>query len=239
MKTIVNDQLIARRARLGKIFTFAGLGLLLIGLIVSLTMTQTSFLLVSFGCLLGGIVASSIGTVNMNRWIREPRADQVLARGLKGFDDRYRLYNYVLPAPHVLLTPTGLYVLTAMLQEGAIRYEGGKWRRNFSLGRAIRFLGDEGLGRPFAIADSEVLAMQRFLEQNEAADGVGIENVLVFVHPKAQVEVHEPPRPVIMPKDLKRTIRGSQNKLSPDRYRRLQELFESNVALESVQRRKK
>ena len=230
MKIIVNDQLIARRARLGKILTFGGLGLLLIGLIISMTMAPSSFILVSLGCLLGGIIASSIGTVNMNRWIREPRADQVLARGLKGFDDRYLLYNYTLPAPHVLLTPTGLYVLTAMLQEGAIRYEDGKWHRNFSLGRAIRFLGDEGLGRPFAVGDNEVLAMQRFLEQNELAEGVEIENVLVFVHPKAQVDVHEPPRPVIMPKDLKRAIRGGQNKLSPDRYRRLQELFESQVA---------
>jgi len=229
MKIIVNDQLIARRGRLGKIFTFGGLGLLLVGLIISLIMTQPSFFLVSLGCLLGGIIASSIGTVNMNRWVREPRADQVLARGLKGFDDRYRLYNYTLPAPHVLLTPTGLYVLTAMLQEGAIRYEDGKWHRAFSLGRAIRFLGDEGLGRPFATGDNEVLAMQRFLEQHEVAEGVEIENVLVFVHPKTQVDIHEPPRPVVMPKDLKRAIRSGQNKLSPDRYRRLQELFENQA----------
>jgi hypothetical protein len=227
MKIIVNDQLIARRARIGKIFTFGGLGLLLVGLIISLVMTQAGMFLVSLGCLLGGIIASSIGTVNMNRWVREPRADQVLARSLKGFDDRYRLYNYTLPAPHVLLTPSGLYVLTAMLQEGAIRYENGKWHRAFSLGRAIRFLGDEGVGRPFAVGDNEVLAMQRFLEGHEVADGVEIENVLIFVHPKAQVEVHEPPRPVITPKDLKRAIRSGQSRLSPDRYRRLQELFES------------
>ncbi len=45
MKITVNDQLVARRARLGKIFTFAGLGLLLVGLIISLTMTQGSYFL--------------------------------------------------------------------------------------------------------------------------------------------------------------------------------------------------
>ena len=229
MKIIVNDQLIARRARLGKILTFVGLGLLLTGLIISMTMAPASFFLVSLGCLLGGIIASSIGTINMNRWMREPRADQVLARALKGFDDRYRLYSYTLPAPHVLLTPAGLYVLTAMRQEGMIRYEDGKWHRNFSLGRAIRFLGEEGLGRPFAMGDNEVQAVQRLLEQHEAADGVEIENLLVFVHPKAQVEVVEPPRPVLMPKDLKRAIRSDQKKLSPDRYRRLQELFEGQA----------
>ncbi len=230
MKIIVNDQLVARRARMGKIFTYVGLGLLLVGLIISLVMTQVSFLFVSFGCLVAGVIASSIGTANMNRWFREPRADQVLARSLKGLDDRYRLYSYTLPAPHVLLTPTGLYVLTAMLQEGKISYDGGRWRRDFSLGRAIRFMADEGLGRPFAVGDSEVLAMQQFLEKNEAAEGVEIENVLVFVHPKVQVDVHEPLRPVLLPKDLKSAIRGTKNKLSPERYRRLQKLFEGEAA---------
>jgi len=150
-----------------------------------------------------------------------------LTRGLKGFDDRYRLYNYTLPAPHVLLTPTGVYVLLGMLQDGVIRNAVGKWHRNFSLGRVIRFLGEEGLGRPFALGDKEVQAMQRFLEEHDVADGVEIENVLVFVHPKAQVEAQDPPRPVLMPKDLKRAIRSDQKKLSTDRYRRLQELFES------------
>lgn len=229
MKIVVNDQLVARRARLGKIFTYVGLGLLLAGLIISLLVKQMSFIFVSFGCLVAGVIASSIGTANLNRWFREPRADQVLARSLKGLDDRYRLYSYTLPAPHVLLTPSGLYVLTAMLQEGKIRYENGRWHRDFSAGRALRFMADEGLGRPFAVGDNEVLVMQQFLEKNEAAEGVEIENVLVFVHPKAQVDVQEPPRPALMPKDLKSAIRGSKHKLSPDRYRRLLELFESQV----------
>jgi len=69
MKIIVNDQLIARRARLGKILTFAGLGLLLVGLIISMTMAPAGFILVSLGCLLGGIIASSIWVINMIRWV--------------------------------------------------------------------------------------------------------------------------------------------------------------------------
>ena len=121
MQNIVNETRIARGARIGKIGTFAGLGFLVLGLIVSLTLQATGLLWVSFVCLLLGILVSSVGTMNMNRWVREPRADQALTQGLKGFDDRYRLYSYFLPAPHVLLGPTGLYVLTKMGQDGAIR----------------------------------------------------------------------------------------------------------------------
>jgi hypothetical protein len=230
MKIIVNDRLVASRARLGKIATLFGLGLLVVGLIVSLVLPQVPYFWVSLGCLLGGIVASSIGGANLARWVRQPRADQVLARSLKGFDDRYQLYNYTLPAPHVLLTPVGLYVLTAMSQEGVIRYQGGKWHRDFSLARIFRFMVDEGLGQPFAQADDEVRALQRFLTKNEMDDGIEIENLVIFVHPKAQLLVEEPPRPVLMPKDLKKAIRSDQKKLSADRYRRLQELFAGQVA---------
>jgi hypothetical protein len=230
MKIIVNDSLIARRARLGKIATLVGLGLLVVGLIVSLVLPQAPYFWVSLGCLLGGIVASSIGGANMSRWVREPRADQVLARSLKGFDDRYHLYNYTLPAPHVLLTPIGLYVLTAMNQEGVIRYQGGKWHRDFNPARLLRFMVDEGLGQPFVQADDEVRALQRFLAANELEDGVEIESLVVFVHPKAQLVVEDLPRPALMPKDLKKAIRSDQKKLPADRYRRLQELFDGQVA---------
>jgi hypothetical protein len=163
----------------------------------------------------------------MNRWVREPRSDQALAQGLKGFDDRYRLYNYVLPAPHVLLSPTGLYVLTALGQDGVIRYEGDRFRRDFSPGRLLRFMVDEGLGKPFAEADSQVQALQRFLAEHDGDGEVEIQNVVVFYNPRADLIVTDPVRAVTNPKGLKRAIRKQQSdKLSSDQYRRLQALFE-------------
>lgn len=231
MQNIVNEQRIARGARVGKIATFAGLGFLLAGLIISLVMQASPLLWLSFLCLLLGLVVSSVGTLNMNRWMREPRADQALEKGLKGFDNRYRLYNHFLPAPHVLLGPTGLYVLTALGQDGVIRYQGDKFRRDFSLGRLLRFMADEGLGRPFAEADSQVGALQKLLEANDAAEGVEIENILVFYNPRAELDVSEPPRPVVDAKGLKKEIRKQKDrKLSESQYRRLQELFDQAVA---------
>lgn len=231
MQSITNDRLITSRSRLGKIATFVGLGFLIGGLIVSLRLQQSPWFWISFGCLLLGLLVSSVGTFNMNRWVREPRADQALAQGLKGFDDRYRLYNYLLPAPHVLLSPVGLFVLTAMGQDGVIRYEGDRFRRNFSLGRAIRFMADEGLGRPFAEAEGQVQAMIQLLEAHNVGEDVEIQNVVVFYNPRAQLLIQDPPRPVANPKGLKKAIRKLQTeKLSGTQYRQLQELFDGAIA---------
>jgi len=231
MQIIVNEVRVARGARIGKIGTFAGLGFLVGGLIVSLSLPE--MLWVSFVCLLLGILISSVGTMNMNRWVREPRADQALAQGLKGFDDRYRLYSYFLPAPHVLLSPSGLFVLTTMGQDGGIRYDGTKFRRDFSPARLLRFMADEGLGKPFADADSQVRSVQKLLDEQEAGEGVEIQNVVVFYNPRAQLTISDPPRPVVTQKALKKALRKQSSeggtKLSGAQYRELRDLFDGVV----------
>jgi hypothetical protein len=231
MQNIVNEVRVSRGARLGKIATFGGLGFLVVGLIVSLVMQNSPVLFVAFLCLLLGLIVSTVGTSNMNRWVREPRADQSLAQGLKGFDERFRLYNYFLPAPHVLLAPTGLWVLTALGQDGVIRFEGGKFHRKKTLGRALRFMADEGLGRPFAEADSQVQALRALLDKSGVGEGVEIQSILVFYNPRAELVVSEPPRPVTNSKGLKRALRRQPGeKLSGEQYRSLQELFDQATA---------
>jgi len=232
MQNLVNQPRVVRGARIGKIATFGGLGFLVVGLIISVAMQASPLLWLSFVCLLLGLLVSSVGTLNMNRWVREPRADQALAGGLKGFDDRYLLYNYYLPAPHVLLSPVGLYVLTAMGQDGIIRFEGEKLRRDFSIKRLVFFMADEGLGRPFAEADSQVQALRKFLDANGAGEGVEIQNVVVFYHPRAQLSVSEPPRPIANPKGLKKALRTAHSPgegLSGSQYRQLRELFDQAI----------
>ena len=231
MQNIVNEVRVVRGARLGKVATFSGLGFLVLGLIISLVLQQSAIFWLSVLCLLLGLVVSTIGTSNMNRWVREPRADQALAQGLKGFDERFRLYSYYLPAPHVLLAPTGLWVLTAMGQDGVVRFEEGKFHRKFSLGRAIRFMADEGMGRPFAEADSQVQALRALMDKSGVGEGIEIQNILVFYHPRAELIVSEPPRPITNPKGLKRALRRQPGeKLSGEQYRSLQELFDQAIA---------
>ena len=231
MKTIVDEYRIARGARLGKIATFGGLGLLVVGLVVSLVFQQSPLLLFSFVFLVLGLVVSSIGTLNMGRWVREPRADQALAQALRGYDDRYRLYSYMLPAPQVLLSPVGLYVLTAMGQDGKIRYEADRFQRDFSVVRLLRFLAEEGMGKPFAEGDSQVAALREYLAEHDLHEDVEIQNVVVFYNPRAELTVSSPPRPVANPKGLKKAIRKiGSDKLSGPLYQQIGELFDENIA---------
>jgi hypothetical protein len=231
MENIVNTDKVERGARIGKIASFVGFGLLVAGLIASLIRQAPSLIWVSFGFLIAGIVVSSIGTMNMNRWVKEPRADQALARGLKGFDDRYRLYNYILPARHVLLSPAGLIVLTALGQDGVIRYDGEKFKRDFSAGRLLRFMADEGLGKPFAEAESQVKALRAYLDEHSVPSSGGgeveINSILVFYSPNVELVLDDTTAPVTVPKGLKKIIRRQDGALKGKVYDELRELFEA------------
>jgi hypothetical protein len=230
MQNVLNEARIEKGARIGKIATFAGLGFLGAGLVISLVLQASSLIWISFACLLLGLLVSTIGTMNMNRWVREPRADQAMVQALKGFDDRYRLYNYYLPAPHVLLSPLGLTVITAMGQDGVIRFEGGKFHRNFSVLRLLRFMAEEGMGKPFAEADAQVEAVQKLLDEEGLGDEVEIKSVVLFHSPKAELQITAPPRPITDTKGLKKAIRKIQsNRLPEDLYLEIGTLFDRDV----------
>jgi hypothetical protein len=227
MKSIVNERLVRRRANLGKWALFGGMGVLAVGFVLSLF--RQGSLGWMLGCLVLGWLLSTIGSANTMRWTRRPRADEVIAQAIKGFDDRYRLYHYVLPAPHVLLSPAGLFVLTAMRHEGRIRYEDGKWRRDFSLWRAVRFMTEEGLGRPNSLTAAEAADLQKWLDQQEDLPEVEIHSALVFVHPAVELDARDAPQPALLPNDLKRLLstHRTRSPLGKKEYYQFRRLFES------------
>lgn len=234
MKNIVDERKVERGARIGKIATFAGLGILLGGMILSLVVQNLSAIWLAFGCLLVGLVVSSIGTLNMNRWVRQPRADQALAQGMKGFDDRYRLYNYVLPVPHVLLSPVGLFVVRALGHDGSIRYDGTRFRRGWTPARLLRLMADEGLGRPLEELDRQIASLQQLLEAHGSGPELDIQGIIVFYNPRVQLEVTDPPLPIIDPRGLKKAIRRQgDEKLSNRQYNELQSILDQAAGEEA------
>jgi hypothetical protein len=196
--------LIKNRARLGRVASFAGLAVLVLGLVASLS---PQWLLASFGCLFVGFVLSQVGLYHATRWVKEPRADQTLIKILKGFDDRYRLYNYVLPAPHVLLTPFGLCVIIPRDQAGKVRCEGEKWHHESGWKRILRLFGQEGLGNPTKETQTEVKKFRRFLAQRLPDEEVPVEGVVVFTNPQGELEVENPAVPVLDGKEFKSFLR--------------------------------
>jgi hypothetical protein len=91
-------------------------------------------------------------------------------------------------------------------------------------------MADEGLGKPFAEADEQVNALQQYLVEHSADGDIEIQNVLVFYNPGVQLDISDPPRPVVVPKGLKRVIRKQQTEsLSATQQRELRELFEAKI----------
>jgi hypothetical protein len=224
MKVIINEKLVKRQATIGKWASLIGMGALLGGLVVSYRWPNQ--LTISFGCLIVGFMLASIGTYNMNRWVKEPRADQALDRALKGLDNKHFLYHYTLPATHVLLAPSGLFVFTVKDHYGEIRCEGEKWRHKFNWGRLLFFFGKEGLGNPTREVRGEMGRLRRFLDSRLPEADMPIEGLIVFTNPRARLELIDPAVPVVSSKKLKTFLRQLKKKRIPAEQRKeLAEIF--------------
>jgi hypothetical protein len=225
MKVITNEKLVKRQAAIGKWASLIGMGALLGGLVVSYRWPNQ--LTVSFGCLIVGFMLASVGTYNMNRWVKEPRADQALTNALKGFDNKHFLYHYTLPAAHVLLAPSGLFVFTVKGHHGEIRCEGEKWHHKFNWGRLLLFFGQEGLGNPTREVGGEIGRLRRFLDGRLPEADVLIEGLIVFTNPRARLELIDPAVPVVSSNKLKAFLRQRKKKrISAEQCKELAEIFE-------------
>jgi hypothetical protein len=225
MKVILNEKLVKRQSAIGKWASLIGMGTLLAGLVVSYR--WPSLITASFGFLIVGFMLASVGTYNMSRWVKQPRADQALTRALKGFDNKHLLYHYTLPAAHVLLAPSGLFVFTVKDHHGEIRCEGEKWHHKFNWGRLLLFFGQEGLGNPTREVRGEVERLRRFLDSRLPDADVPVEGFIVFTNPRAKLELIDPAVPVISSNKLKTHLRQLKNKrISAEQRQELADIFE-------------
>jgi hypothetical protein len=197
---------------------------LILGLVVSLF---PQWLLASFGCLLVGFLLSQVGIYNASRWVKQPRADQTLDKILKGLDDRYQLYNYVLPASHVLLAPFGLCVIEPRQQGGSVRCQGEKWHHRIGWRRLLYIFGQEGLGNPTKEVQAEVKRLRRFLARRLPDDDVPIEGVVVFTNPRVNLETENPTVPVLDGKQFKSFLRdlSKERPIPASQWKQLAEIL--------------
>ncbi len=210
MRIYRNDQFIRRRAKIGRYAFFGGSGVLILGLIISFT-SQTNLALfpLSFLCLIIGFILTQISVYYGGRYARQNRPDEVLAKALKGFDDRYTLFQYATPATNVMFTPNACYAFAVKMQSGTIIYENGKWKHK--VGGARRFFlafNQDSLGNPAREAEIEANALRRFLTKHLPDVEVPVQPVIVFGSDQAEVEANESPIPTMHVKKLKDWLRG-------------------------------
>jgi len=223
MRSVTNHQLLESRTRWTKILSLVGLGALMAGIFLAGRSPLLSWIF-----LLIGLIAASIGANFSARYLREPKSEEILDRMLRGFDDRHVLYNFVLPIPHLFLTPIGPWILWVKKQPGEITYDGRKWRHKFSLGRLLGFFSEPSLGNPTKELQAEI---EYFRERLSEAVGeeIPVYGVVVFTDPKARLRVTNPPLPVVAVERLKEWMRRelkSHPTLPPQTRKRLQEILD-------------
>jgi hypothetical protein len=234
MKIITNEEFIQRRVKIARWTGLIGMGVLLLGLLASF---NQQYFYWSLPALVIGFVMANVSSFNANRYLKGPRPDQVLAKVLRGFDNNYRLFSYTAPIPFVLLTPSRVYALTIKLQDGLIRRQGKRWRREFSLRRFFFFFGEEALGNPPREARAEAGRLSRALVKVLGEDAPPVEPLVVFTHPNARLEGVPDPQgeeadvPALTGNDLKKYLRAQPKggAFSADFQRRLSDLLQGDA----------
>jgi len=231
MKIVANEKLIRRNATLGQIASISSL-VILIGSFV-LSFQRPDLFVIAYGGLLLGFVLTQMGIYYGSRWGRSPRPDELINQALKGMDDRYALYHYILPAAHVLIGPAGVWVFLPKQQVGKVTYEKNRWRikgGGFIQGY-LRIFGQEGIGRPDLEVASEVEAAQKYFKKKLPDDELPeIQPALVFTHPKVEIEADAAPVPTLYASQLKEFIRKTAKgkTLPPETVKMLQKTVDNS-----------
>jgi hypothetical protein len=224
MRTTTNEEMVLRGSRLGQLASLIAAVLVFAGLIVSFT--EYKVMVLVFIAL--GVVMYTVGSRGQEQATREPQFVHRLAETLSEFDDRYHMYNHVLPADHVLLTPQGVFVLILRGLDGRIRCFKDKWVRDVTLRRALRFFTEESLGNPTKEMHQEVERLRKYIEEHAPHLMVDIEGCVVFVNPQAHLEVTTASVPVLPLRRLKSYVRraSAPTEMPPETLSALAELFE-------------
>ncbi len=208
MKIVSNDKLIKRNSTIAKVTFFASLFVFGIGLIVSFQRPDDPRILsYTMGALILGFTFSQVSIYYQNRYGKRPRPDEQITAALKGLDDKFTLYHYTSPVPHLLVGPSGVWGLLPYSQGGTITYEKDRWKQKGG-SFMLKLFGGEGLGRPDLEAGGYLRDIQNSLQKGLSEQPLPpIRMALVFTNPKVQIEAEDPPIPTVASKKIKELVR--------------------------------
>lgn len=240
-QVVTNTPLVERNAKIGKILTTGSLLVILAPLAITFPALfsgknelPTESLLIMYSALIVGLILSNVGGYFLNRW--GFKYYEQLEKALKGTDKRYRLYNYSLPVPNVLLTPYGATVLLMKNLEGQIYVNSNGWRMNIGLMRFLRWFSSEQLRDPTKDLQTQIDTLKAFLhERVDENFSPPVDGLIVFTNPKANVQATNVDLPLVVLNTgqdvLKDALKKPKNTplLSKADYDQLYALFEEEA----------
>lgn len=229
MKIIKNEKLISRNGKIGQ-YTSLG-ALVVLGLGMYISFSKPDLFTYSVICLLVGFIMTQVGMYMGNRWGRSPRPDEKFDTGLKGLPGEFNMYHYSSPVSHLLVGPSGAWVLLPFHQKGKVEFTKNRWRMSGGgfMQMYMRIFGQESIGRPEIDAENEVQTLKKFFAKKLDESFIPeINPILVFTSDEAELEVGDSPIPAMKLKQLKEFMRqGVKNRvLTVDQIAKITSLFD-------------
>ena len=226
MQLVANQQLVKNRVRLGLVFHFGAMAVLIGGAVLSTQLDpQREIAWQTWVAFVAGLGLYTLGQTQLRRWGPGKRQEEQLGQAIRGLDDRYKLYAFLsssLP-DYILVSPAGVQVLVTRTDGGQISCVRDKWK---SSGSRLMSLFGPGLGNPSADAARQL--------QKLRAQDVPTSSVIVFTNAKAQLRVEGASSTITRIKELKDVLRrmagkGTNVALTTSRIREIQRLFDARM----------
>lgn len=241
MRVVKNEKLIHGRGRISRWFMPLGLVALVAGFIFSLNVGNITYQAAAWGCLVTGIIFSSIGVNLADKWLslpQRPRADEILENALHTLDIRHKLYSWTLPATEqVLLSPAGLTVFLVKRQEGTITCQDGKWKHRLPLRLLFASLSRERFGNPTKDLQTEIDKVKTLAKTVVPDADIPVDGLIVLGNPTATIKLDGCDERATVPADLRekfRLVGGGQRRLTDSALKRLEEALDA-VALPNAE----
>ena len=173
---------------------------------------------------------TQVGMYMGNRWGRSPRPDEKFDAGLKGLHSDFSMYHYSTPVSHLLVGPSGAWVLLPYHQKGKVEFKKNRWKMSGGgfMQAYMRIFGQESIGRPDIDAETEVQTLRKFFAKNlDESFAPEIKSILVFTSDEVELEPNDSPIPAMKLKQLKEFMRqGVKNRaLTSDQIAKITGLF--------------
>lgn len=188
MRVVTNESLIERSRRLAQILFFVSIAFLIGSFFLSTQVGTSDDLGFYFQCVtipvLFGLVLLSVRMTNA--WVRQPHPWMALQEGLKGIGSETSLYNFVMPAPHVIAHSSGVFAIVTRFQDSPQKVVDDTWHTSRSL---LAFMRQEQLGNPTEEARLKARKTELFLQELLRDDTIRVQPLVVFISPAANVTI--------------------------------------------------
>lgn len=200
MRIELNKKRVDRNRRLATVTFLLTLGVLVAGFIVINLPLFTGeppsniFVFLQLALLPLAFLLTVTSVRLTNNWARQPYPDDAINAGLKGISKKSVIYHFHhAPAEHILVAPQGIFAIVTRWHKGEHSNQGSNWKtKRTALGRFANLIRMDGIGNPTQDAQRAADHVEKLLKKTAQDAEVEVTPLIVFLDPKAELEIEEP-----------------------------------------------